>query len=303
MSSGAKSSLKQRAKSLLLDTAPGRAAMVLPRAVMAFKAARIAPQLGAVTRWAFASRERVNFTYDTTRDSQLLLCATVAEVAKCDARNIVAHLDELLSDAELIAHVEADNRAARHRVDPGFRPGRRLAFYLLVRALKPRFVVEAGVDRGLGALLISRALALNAAAGHAGDYLGIEFDGEKPIPLFEAYAGRIGHIERGDSVAILSGLDRPIDLFIHDTTTHDAHVTAQLAALQPKLSPHGVIASTWTTRHFIDFAFANDFGLLTHQEQTVDHWFQGDRVAMLFPRKPRPANGNSLWPRLQPRTL
>lgn len=294
MSRAANISLKQRAKSLLLDTAPGRAAMVLPRAAMAFKAARIAPQIGAVARWAFASRERVNFTYDTTRESQLLLCATIAEIATCDMRSVVAHLDQILSDPELIAHVEADNRASRHRVDPGFRPGRRIAFYLLVRTLKPRFVVEAGVDRGLGAILISRALALNAAAGHVGDYLGIEFDTNKPIPLYDNFAGRIGRIERGDSVAIVDGIDRQIDLFIHDTTTHEVHVTAQLAALKPKLSPHGVIASSWTTRPVIDFAMCNDFGLLTHQEQTVGHWFSGDRVAMLYPRPQRPANGPSL---------
>ncbi len=299
MTSPPKSTLRHHARTLLLETAIGRFVMVVPRAGLALKAAGIGPRLGAIARWAVTSREHVNFTYDTTRDSQRLLCAAIAEIAGCPTSEVVDHLDQLLADRDLIAHVETVSRspASRHRVDPGFKPGRRIAFYLLARVLKPRFVVEAGVDRGLGALLISHALNMNAAEGFPGDYLGIEFDAEKPIPLYQGYPHRVGNITRGDSIAVVAALDRPIDLFIHDTTTEPAHVSAQLAAVAQKRSPHGVIASTWSMPQLTEFALRGGLGILTHQEEPVGHWFSGDRVAMVFPRRlVTRSNGDSITP-------
>ncbi len=298
-------SVKERAKSALLGSALGRAALVVPRAVMAFREARLGSQAGAILRWSLNSRERVNFTYQTTRHSDLLLCAVVAEAAGVEASRVVAWLDELYADTELIAFIDTVARAkkSRHRIDPGFKPGRRLAFYLLVRALKPRHVVEAGVDRGLGALVISRALALNAAEGHPGAYTGIEYSPTKPIPLWEDYPERIGRIVRGDSIEFLDAGTEPIDLFVHDTTSDDTHVETQLHALTPRLSQRGVIASTWTTDRVVEHALAHNLSLLTHQEEPVGHWFKGDRVAILYPRKSRTAvsPGTSIWPRLASR--
>ena len=272
------------AKRLLLRTGAGRIALVVPRALLAVRAARILPQLGQVLAWTVRSREIVNFSYETTRESQLILAATIAELARCPLAEIVGYVDELAADKQLAAHVIEISRrpGTRWSSDPHFLPGRRLAFYVLARALKPKSVVEAGVDKGLGALLVSRALERNAADGHPGDYLGIEFDAAKPIPLYESWAGKIGAIVRGDSLAVLSGRREPIDLFIHDTLNEAGHLTAQLETVKPLMARDGVAASTWTTPELIDHAVRNHLKLLTHQEITVDHWFPGDRVAFLY---------------------
>jgi hypothetical protein len=142
--------------------------------------------------------------------------------------------------------------------------------------------VEAGVDKGLGALLVSRALTLNRAEGHAGEYLGIELDPTKPIPLYEKWPHRVGAIVRGSSTKILREQTAPIDLFIHDTIPEAGHMTEQLATVRPFMTPSGVIASTWTTPELIGHALRHDLKLLTHQEETVEHWFPGDRVAFIY---------------------
>ena len=251
---------------------------------MAIRAARVAPRLGQALAWSVRSREIANFTYETTRESQLLLAAVVAEITHRPPSEIVGYIDELAADRELAGHVADIARApdSRWSVDPGFKPGRRLAFYLLARALKPRRVVEAGVDKGLGALLVSRALALNAAEGRPGDYLGIELDRNKPIPLYERWPGKVGSIVRGSSVDVLSEQTAPIDLFIHDTIPEAGHMAAQLAAVGTRMAGGGVVASTWTTPQLIDHAYRRGLRLLTHQEETVDHWFPGDRVAFVY---------------------
>jgi len=251
---------------------------------MAMRAARVAPRLGQVLAWSVRSREIANFTYETTRESQLVLAAVVAEIANRPPSEIVGYINELAADRELAEHVADVARAPESRwsVDPGFKPGRRLAFYLLARALKPRRVVEAGVDKGLGALLVSRALTLNRAEGHAGDYLGIELDPSKPIPLYERWPDRVGQIIRGSSTDILRKQAAPIDLFIHDTVPEAGHMTEQLATVRLLMAPVGVIASTWTTPELINHALQHGLKLLTHQEETMDHWFPGDRVAFIY---------------------
>lgn len=287
--------LAARVKRMLLTTRAGRIALVAPRALMALQAARIASQAGRVLAWSVRSREIANFTYATTAESKHLLAAVVGEVTNRPAAAIIRYIDELESDRDLATHVETISRApeSRWNVDPDFHPGRRLAFYLLARAQKPGRVVEAGVDKGLGAVLISRALALNAAEGHPGDYLGIEHDATKPIPLYERYPQKIGRIVRGDSLAVLGDHRPPIDLFIHDTIPEPGHMRAQLEAALPLMSSGGVIASTWTTPALIDYALAHGLRLLTHQEETAGHWFPGDRVAFIFGFPGLPASGNN----------
>ncbi len=259
-------------------------ALVAPRAVAAMKAARLLPRLGQVLDWSVRSREIVNFTYDTTRSSKVILCAAVAEIIGRPIAESLVHLDELEADRDLADYVATANATpeARWQIDPGFRPGRRLAYYLIARGLKPARIVEAGVDKGLGAVLLSRALALNAAGGHPGEYLGIEHDRAKPIALYDGYPGKLGHIVRDDSLAVIRTLTPGIGLFIHDTIADHDHMTAQLEAVAPLMHPRGVLVSTWTTPAVLDHVTRHGLGLLTHQEEPIDHWFPGDRMAFVY---------------------
>jgi hypothetical protein len=271
-------------KRWMLTTRAGRIALVAPRAALATRQAGIFGSIRRIAGWSIRSRELANFTYATTRDSDRLLAGVMAEIARRPLSEMLTYIDELAADSELADYVVAETSRSENRwsMDPVFLPGRRLAFYLAARALKPALVVEAGVDKGLGAILVSRALARNAAEGHAGDYLGIEYDREKPIPLYANYPGRIGTIVRGDSVEILRGLGRPVSLFIHDTTAAADHMRAQLATVDPMMETSGLIASTWTTESLVDHAVATGRRLLSHQEEPAGHWFRGDRVGFLW---------------------
>jgi predicted O-methyltransferase YrrM len=275
---------KARIKRMLTSTLAGRIALIPPRAVRGLRAAQVGPKLRQVLAWSVRSREIANFTYDTSRTSKLLLAATVAEIAGAETSQIAGYIEELEADRELAAHVVAIMQGAQDRwsADPFFAPGRRLAFYLAARALKPRHVVEAGVEKGLGAVLLSRAIQRNAAEGHPGEYLGIEFNRARSITLYDTYPERAGHIERGDSLAVLRSRQQPIDLFIHDTVPEPGHMRAQLEAVLPLMSAGGLIASTWTTPELIDHALGHGLKLLTHQEEPEGHWFAGDRVAFIY---------------------
>ena len=113
------------------------------------------------------------------------------------------------------AHVEAGMK--RHL--PGIGKvgiGRRLGWYAAARILKPKIIVETGVDYGLGSCVLCAALMRNAAEGFPGRYIGLEIRKEAGQLLTGPFA-QFGRIEYGDSLASLSRFEETIDLFVSDS--------------------------------------------------------------------------------------
>jgi len=270
--------LRRFARHIAHETALGRAAMVGPRAASAIRS--VGRNLVRIPNWLWASREVGDFSYRTTAQSNIALCGVVSAVSGVPLGTVIGFLDEFDASNGLDDYVRARHASLKSKwtLDPQFRPARRLAYYLLIRALKPAFIVEAGVNNGLGAILISEALRRNGT----GDYLGIEFDPGRDCALHRDYPGKVGSIVYGDSAAVLATLERPVDFFVHDTTTERNHVAAQLKAL--KLSPRGVLFSTWFDPQFVDYARAHDMGLLVHADEPFQHWYPGSRVTIVYPR-------------------
>jgi hypothetical protein len=275
-------SLKDSLRWIAYGTPIGRALMIVPRVV---RAVRISGQpLLYVLPWAFASREYSNFSYEITSISRAGLCGMVAVIANTNIRSVVAFADELQSNTELAEHVRSDHADSERKwsSDPQFRPGRRLLYYLLVRALKPGFVVEAGVDKGLGAAIICEALHRNTAEGRPGDYLGIENNPLQRSSIYFRFRHKRGEIRHGNSPDVIRTLPCKIDLFVHETTTDPGHVRAQFEALQGHLAVGGVIASPWAASQLAEYAANYGKKLLMHKEESVRHWYPGSRLTVVF---------------------
>jgi len=256
--------------------------MIVPRLA---NAVRIAGKpLLYVLPWAFASREYTIFSYDTTAVSRAGLCGIVAVIANTDIQSITAFADELESNADLAAHVRADHAQSDRKwsSDPQIRLGRRMLYYLLIRSLKSGFVVEAGVDKGLGAVIICEALRRNEAEGHFGDYLGIENNPLQRSSIYSGFAHKRGEIRRGDSPDVIRTINRKIDLFVYETSTDPGHVGAQLEALKGHMAERGVFASPWALPQFVEYAAKNGKRLLMHREDPVRHWYPGSRLTVIF---------------------
>jgi hypothetical protein len=82
--------------------------------------------------------------------------------------------------------------------------------------LKPGLVVETGVDKGLGSVVLASALRRNRAEGFPGEYLGNDINPHAGFLLQETYALG-GCIAIGDSIEMLKKLEANIDLFINDS--------------------------------------------------------------------------------------
>jgi hypothetical protein len=256
--------------------------MIVPRVVSA--ASSSGQPLLHVLPWAVASREYTNFSYETTDVSRVGLCGMVAVIANADIRTVIAFADELRSNAELAEHVRADHADSDRKwaSDPQFRSGRSMLYYLLIRALKSGFVVEAGVDRGLGAVVICEALRRNAAEGYNGDYLGIESNRLQRSSIYYGFPHKRGEIRHGNSPDVIHTIARKIDLFVHETTPDPDHVATQLSALQGHIAERGVFASAWALPQFVEYAARNGKRVLMHKDEPAHHWYPGCRYIAVF---------------------
>src|SRR5439155_20703943 len=130
-------------------------------------------------------------------------------------RNYIAKID---SDEALNRHVVNLNRQHKERyvADDEARFGRRMGWYAIVRATKPRLVVETGVDKGLGSCVLAAALLRNIAEGHPGRLVGLDINPNAGYLLAKPY-DEAGKVVYGDSLASIAALNEKVDLFMHDS--------------------------------------------------------------------------------------
>jgi hypothetical protein len=237
--------------------------------------------------WLVQSNEHTNYTYDLDPINQRHLAAFVAEVASTSFEGAENHIAELRQNQPLREHIRAGvrNAADGRFADAEVRFGRRLGWYALIRALKPRVVVETGVDKGLGACVITAALIRNADDGSPGEYYGTDIDPRKGYLLSGEYA-RYGKILYGDSIASLDALDRQIDLFINDSDHSSAYEKREYEVIEPKLSPGAIVLSdnANVTDELLHFALRTKRRFLYFQERPTRHWYPGDGIGAAFGR-------------------
>jgi predicted O-methyltransferase YrrM len=232
--------------------------------------------------WMITSTEHTNYTYDLEPTNKRYLAAFVADLtgaAFADSERWIAELD---NDTELRAYladrIRESTRRGR-RVDADIRFGRRLGWYAVIRALRPRLVVETGVDQGLGACVITAALRRNAQEGAAGEYIGTEINPAKGFLLGGDYAEH-GRIVYGDSIETLNALDRPIDLFINDSDHSDEYERREYDAIAGKLADRAVIlGDNWGGEMLLEFALSTGRRFVSFREQPLAHWYPGEGIA------------------------
>jgi hypothetical protein len=121
--------------------------------------------------------------------------------------------------------------------------GKRLGWYALARALKPRLIVETGVHDGLSSLLLLRALERNAEDGVAGRLVSFDINPAAgwlvgSHPLWEL---RIESSSDG-LPAVLARGEQP-GMFIYDGWhVHEAE-RSELELVAPRLAAGGVLLS------------------------------------------------------------
>jgi hypothetical protein len=123
--------------------------------------------LERVSVWARSHTEESNFLYAMTPASRLYLSHVLSIIFRVEPATVRSLFAEIESDQDFRSHVETRLR----ELIPGVGVidiGRRLGWYAAARLLKPKVIVETGVDYGLGSCVMCAALLRNASEGHPG---------------------------------------------------------------------------------------------------------------------------------------
>ncbi len=230
--------------------------------------------------FVLTGRETTNFTYEIANTEELV--DFVATALQRPAAEIAGYVQEVEEDAAL--HAALSTQLAR-RNDLNSRPmfGRRVGWYCLVRALKPRLVVETGTADGLGTALLAQALTNNALTGSPGELLSFDIDPQSgwllDTPTFEGV-----RLVIGDALTTLpSELDgRKVDLFIHDSDHSYEHERAELDLAVLHGSNELVLVSdnahATTALREICFELGSEYRFF--RERPVAHFYPGAGIGV-----------------------
>jgi hypothetical protein len=191
------------------------------------------------------------------------------------------------TDSALASHYANAVTALRPELaavaDPVARWSRRLGWYAVARALKPRLIVETGVDKGHGALILCAALRRNAAEGHVGRYVGTDINPNAGYLLGKPYDAH-GQLMIGDSIASLRTLTQPIDVFINDSDHSADYEYAEYQTIAPLLRAASVIIgdNSHVTDKLPRFAAETGRRFLFFREEPDAHWYAGAGIGFSF---------------------
>lgn len=241
-------------------------------------------------KWIFTSREESNFTYDLTDGNLLYLAHMLATVTNTDPLEAARYIEELRTDDALAEYLLEHMRNSEFRSVSDNRIGysRRLGWYALVRLLKPRVVIETGVDKGLGAVVLCAALRRNIAEGYPGKYYGTDI-----VPtagwLLKAPYSDVGKILVGNSIQSLAAFSEDVDLFINDSDHSADYEAREYETILPNMSSTGVILgdNAHVTPKLAEFSLRHRRAFTFFREEPLDHWYPGGGIGISYPAPSR----------------
>lgn len=271
-------------REFLKFTAAGRVVMI-PLRFVTIALPDLTRHAGLALRWAFTSKEHYNHTYNLTDLNRHYLASYISVVAGYDSSVMEKYFSELENDTQLRSILTQCALASRdrHNCDAEPRYGRRIGWYALVRATKPRLVLETGVDRGLGTAVIAAALKRNTEEGFPGMVFATDIVPECGYLLAEPYKS-FCRVLLGDSVETLKQFKEPVDIFLHDSDHRPEYEWAEFIAIEPRLHSFSLVLSdnSQQSPKLMEFARRTGKTFLYFQDQPQNHWWPGDGIGAAF---------------------
>jgi len=238
-----------------------------------------------ILKWGMRSRETANYTYDLTEQNILYLAQTISVVTRIDSKKIIEYINEARNNEQLKEHIIGATMKSPQKEYADLRVdfGRRLGWYAFARTLKPKIIVETGVDKGLGSVLLCSALLKNKEEGFDGLFYGTDINPEAGYLLSGKYA-EAGKILYGDSIKTLSEFTEKIDLFINDSDHSADYEYREYITIRDKISENAIILGD--NSHVSDklaiFSIETKRNFLFFREEPGGHWYPGAGIGISF---------------------
>lgn len=242
-------------------------------------------RVGSIVATTFRRpNELSNFTYDLTSRNLMELVHMIAVATGRPLGDIRAYTEEVRHDADLHNALYGGLKRRGCDSDVIANPfGRRIGWYAFARALKPSVIVETGVDRGHGSLILCAALLRNAQEGSPGRYYGTDINPDAGWLLDGKYAA-VGRILYGDSIESLKALDEKVDMFINDSDHSAEYEFREYETVEPRLSPDALILgdNSHATDKLARYSEQKGRQFLFFKEEPLAHWYPGAGIGISF---------------------
>lgn len=241
-----------------------------------------------IYKWAIKSNENTNYTYKLSKKNQLELIKTFEIIFKNSTfEQIKFYLQELENDKEIRDHIRDSiyESNLKEYADSIIEFSRRLGWYICARLLKPKVIVETGVDKGLGSVVLIRALMKNKEEGYSGYYYGTDINSQAGYLLNGEYQ-KFGEILYGDSLESLNKITNEIDLFINDSDHSAEYELNEYKVIKNKLSKTGIVLgdNSHSTDKLVQFSIENNRNYILFREEPKDHWYPGAGIGISYPK-------------------
>src|SRR5271170_3221892 len=274
-----------------LSTAIAKAPVIGPIALFAFRS-RMAlgyfyRPLSNVFTWLIKSKETSNFTYDLEEKNKRYLASMIADILNLRFSEVLDFFREIEENGELKKHIADATRKSERAftADTEVRLGRRIAWYAIARAKKPKIVIETGVDKGLGSCVLAAALKKNTQESHAGHYYGLDINPKAGFFLSGDFA-RYGSILFGDAIESIKNFAGVVDLYINDSDHSAQYEGLEYEAMAQKLSAGAIILgdNAHASDKLLEFSLAQDRHFVFFQDRPLEHWYPGTGMGISFKR-------------------
>lgn len=240
-----------------------------------------------ILKWGITSKEDTNYTYDLKPGNMMYLAKTISVVTGADFKTVLNYMNEAETDKDLKKYIvdAIKNSPFKRYADLEVRFGRRLGWYAFARIIKPKIIVETGVDKGLGAVLLCAAVMKNKQEGFEGKYYGTDINPDAGYLLGGEYK-KHGEILYGDSIKSLSGFTEKIDLFINDSDHSADYEFREYLTIIDKITDKSIILgdNSHSTDKLVVFSNETQRDFLYFHEEPLDHWYPGGGIGISFKR-------------------
>ena len=238
-----------------------------------------------ILKWGVRSRETANYTYDLTERNILYLAQTISVITGVDSKKIIEYINEARNNEHLKEHIISATMKSPQKEYADLRVdfGKRLGSYAFARTMKPKIIVETGVDKGIGSVLLCSALLKNKEEGFEGRFFGIDINPEAGYLLNGKYAD-VGRILYGDSINTLSQFTEKIDLFITDSDHSADYEYREYLTIRDKISENAVLLGSYsyTSDKLSIFSYETKRNFLFFREEPKGHWYPGAGLGISF---------------------
>jgi predicted O-methyltransferase YrrM len=238
-----------------------------------------------VLRWGFKSNEFTNYTYHLTELNMTYLTNTIALVTGKDYNTVLGYINEALHDEVLNNYISEETQKSPFGrwADKEVRFGRRLGWYAFARIIKPKVIVETGVDKGLGSVLLCAALLRNREEGYEGKFYGTDINPEAGYLLSGKYK-EVGEILYGDSIESLKKFPYKIDLFINDSDHSKEYEYQEYITIKDLLTDNSVVLgdNSHITDKLVKFSRETGRNFVFFGEKPKDHWYPGAGIGISY---------------------